>query len=87
MISALFFKHMQEFKSFEELEQAYKTLQQEVAQLKHEWREAGVVETVNSIECEFLEEQTAKEASKFNILAVSFTRYTLVNSLYLISLS
>ncbi|KAG7668200.1 hypothetical protein NADE_008653 [Nannochloris sp. 'desiccata'] len=52
---------MQEFKSFEELEQAYKALKQEVALLEQEWRESGVLEEVNSIETEFLEEQTAKE--------------------------
>jgi hypothetical protein len=61
---------MQEFKSFEELEQAYKALKQEVALLEQEWRATGVIEDVNSFECEFLEEQTAKEVIKPVILGI-----------------
>lgn len=63
MISAFISKHMQEFKSFEELEQAYKALKQEVGLLEREWRDSGVLDEVEAFECEFLEEQTAKEVS------------------------
>ncbi len=63
-----FLETMQEFKSFEELEQAYKALKQEVALLEHEWRQSGVVQEVNEFECDFLEDQTAKEVSKTNIM-------------------
>jgi hypothetical protein len=55
---------MQEFKNFEELEQAYKALKQEVALLEQEWRQSGVVQEINAIETEFLEEQTANEVNK-----------------------
>jgi hypothetical protein len=61
---------MQEFNSFEELEEAYKALKQEVALLEQEWRESGVLEEVNSFETEFLEEQTAKEVNKPTFLVM-----------------
>ena len=60
---------MQEFKTYEELEQAYKALKQEVVLLEQEWRDSGVLEDVKSFECEFLEEQTAKEVHKPDISA------------------
>jgi len=63
---------MQEFNSFEELEQAYKALKQEVALLEEEWRESGVLEDVSSFETDFLEDQTAKEVSELKFRAMNY---------------